>query len=200
MSRVSTSERISASAIAALGLANFALQIVLSTEKTGSLIGAFHVLTRFFTILTNAAIVAVMLRLAIGKRPHPRIMLALITAIAMVGIVYHAILADLQNFTGLAAVTDQGFHSVIPVLSAVWWCIFGGRIPVWWSDLAWVLPWPIAYCVYALVRGGVTGLYPYPFLDAANIGWAMLAANVAGLALIFVVVGAVFAGIAKLRR
>lgn len=200
MSRASQSERISASVIAALGLANFALQIVLSTDKSGSLLGALQVLTRFFTILTNAAVVVVMLRIAIGRRPDPRTMLALVTAIAMVGIVYHAILADLQTFTGLNALTDQGFHTAIPALTVLWWLAFSGRLPVWWQDLAWVLPWPVAYCVYALVRGAVTGIYPYPFLDLGTLGAATLAINVAALACVFLVVGFLFAGLAKLRR
>ncbi|WP_066557297.1 Pr6Pr family membrane protein [Croceicoccus bisphenolivorans] len=200
MTRIVPAARISASVIAAIGLALFALQIVLSIGKTGSFVGAMLVLTRFFTILTNAAVVVAMLRVGIGRVPGHRFMLAMVTAIAMVGIVYHAVLADLQNLSGLDLLTDRGFHTAIPLLTVVWWVLFGGTPGVVWRDLAWVLPWPIAYCAYALVRGAMSGIYPYPFIDLPVIGWAMLMMNVAVLAAIFAVVGAVFVAVARTRR
>ncbi|MBS7670183.1 Pr6Pr family membrane protein [Croceicoccus gelatinilyticus] len=200
MNAITPAARISAGVIAIVSLATFALQIALSVEKTGSLFGAFAALSRYFTILTNAAVTVVMLRLALGRVPGHRLMLALVTAIAMVGIVFHAVLADLQTFSGLDAVTNQGFHTVIPALTVLWWVVFGGTPGILWRDLAWVLPWPVVYTAYALVRGAVTGAYPYPFLDVAQIGGLMLGVNVLALTAIFLVVGAIFVGIAKARR
>ncbi len=200
MNRITPAARIASGTIAVIGLATFALQIALSVEKTGSLFGAFAALSRYFTILTNAAVTVVMLRLALGRVPAHRLMLALVTAIAMVAMVFHAVLADLQTFSGLDSVTNQGFHTVIPALTVLWWVVFGGTPGIVWRDLAWVLPWPVVYTAYALVRGAVTGAYPYPFLDVTQIGWPMLGVNVLALAAIFLVVGAVFVGIAKARR
>lgn len=200
MNRITPAARIAAGTIAVIGIATFALQIVLSVENNGSLIGAFTALSRYFTILTNGAVVIVMARMALGRVPGHRSMLALVTAIAMVAMVFHAVLANLQTFSGLGAVTNQGFHTVIPAMTVLWWIAFGGTPGIVWRDLAWVLPWPVAYTAYALVRGAVTGDYPYPFLDVAQIGWPMLGVNVLALAAIFLVVGAVFVGIAKARR
>lgn len=200
MNAFTPAAKISAGVIAIVGLATFALQIALSVEKTGSLFGAFAALSRYFTILTNAAVTVVMLRLALGRVPGHRLMLALVTAIAMVAMVFHAVLADLQTFSGLDAVTNQGFHTVIPALTVLWWVVFGGTPGIVWRDLAWVLPWPVVYTAYALVRGAVTGAYPYPFLDVTQIGWPMLGVNVLALAAMFLVVGAIFVGIAKARR
>ncbi|RVQ66975.1 hypothetical protein EKN06_08495 [Croceicoccus ponticola] len=200
MTRSISADRIAAIIIAIVGLTNFALQIVLSIEKTGSLVGAFLVLTRFFTILTNAAVVFVMLRIANSRHVGGGVLLALVTAIAMVALVYHAILADLQTFTGLNMVTDQGFHTVIPILTLLWWVAFGGRLAAGWRDLVWVLPWPIAYCAVALVRGAASGVYPYPFLDLPKIGWTALLINVVGLAIAFLITGGFILGIARLRR
>lgn len=198
MDRPSPASRILAGAIALLGAANFALQLVLSINDTGGLWPALVVLTRFFTILTNAVIVAAMLRMAAGLSVDRRVMLALTTAIAIVAVVYHTVLAGLQTFTGLNAVTDTGFHTVIPALSVLWWLLFAERT-VQWRDAVWVLPFPVIYCLFALARGAMSGLYPYPFLDLPKIGGLVLVVNIAGLTLAFLLVGAMFAAIARRR-
>ena len=189
--------RIVAGSIALIGTATFALQIVLSTGKSGGLLAALLVLSRFFTILTNAAVTVAMVRIAAGWHADRRVMLALVSAIAIVALVYHTVLAQLQTFTGLDAVTDFGFHTAIPALTVAWWLLFAERdLP--WRDVVWVLPWPIVYCAVALVRGGVSGIYPYPFIDLPEIGPATLVLNVIGLTLAFLVVGAAFIGMGRM--
>lgn len=198
MDRRFPADRILAGAIALIGTANFALQMVLSVAANGGLVSALLVLTRFFTILTNAAVVVTMLQISAGRRVDRRVMLALTTAIAIVAAVYHTVLADLQSFRGLNAVTDTGFHTVIPALAMLWWLLFADRA-LRWRDVAWVLPFPVAYCLVALLRGAASGRYPYPFLDLPQIGPLALVANIAGLTLAFLLVGAMFAAIARLR-
>lgn len=199
MTRIVPAARFAASVIAAIGLATFALQIMLSTGKAGSVAGAVVVLTRFFTILTNAAVVIAMLRITIGRVPGHRTMLALITSIAMVGMIYHAVLADLQHLSGLDILTDLAFHSLVPLLTVAWWVVFGGTPGIVWRDVFWVLPWPVAYCAYALIRGAVSGFYPYPFIDLPALGWPALLANIVMLTAAFALAGAIFVAIAKAR-
>ena len=50
-------------------------------------------------------------------------------------------------------------------------------------------PIPIAYLVYALVRGAIDGKYPYPFIDVGNLGWLQTALNAGGIALGFIIAG-----------
>lgn len=51
----------------------------------------------------------------------------------------------------------------------------------------------LAYVVYALLRGALTGSWPYPFLDPdLNSAWGV-AANILGLQLSFVLSGAALA-------
>lgn len=36
--------------------------------------------------------------------------------------------------------------------------------------MAWAFAWPVAWLLFTFVRGAITGWYPYPFLDAAELG------------------------------
>ena len=55
--------------------------------------------------------------------------------------------------------------------------------PIGWSA------YPVAYLLYALVRGQAEHKYPYPFLDVGKIGWTQTALNVGGIALGFILAG-----------
>jgi hypothetical protein len=69
-----------------------------------------------------------------------------------------------------------------------------------WHPLRWAVL-PLIYCIYALVRGRMTGTYPYPFIDVGILGPAQTALNVVGLTAGFVAGGYVLLGLAgRMRR
>lgn len=146
------------------------------------------VLLRFFTILSNLFLGGVMLAVAAGARPGPDLLATVTLAILMVGGVYHTLLA--QDLGGLAWWADHGLHTATPLLAAGWWLAFGGhglrlsRLWVW-------LVWPTAYCLYALGRGQLDGVYPYFFVDVGRFGWAQVGLNIAGLVTAFALAGVV---------
>ena len=99
----------------------------------------------------------------------------------MVGLVYHTILAHNFTFSGLRWWVDMALHSILPALMLWFWLMEtsrndprGGQ-PLWW------LSWPAAFAVYALLRGALTGRYPYPFLNLDTLGAGTVALNMAGL-------------------
>lgn len=145
-------------------------------------------LAGYFTILTNGAVTVLMGRTALGAALSARLQGGLVLSIVMVGLVYHAILARLWVPQGLAWWTDQALHTATPLLTLAWWLGFGDR-RVGLRDLPWWLTWPAAYAAYALVRGTLTGFWPYPFLDAGRLGWIQVTGNVAGMVLAFAVCG-----------
>ena len=49
--------------------------------------------------------------------------------------------------------------------------LVGPRPRITWSAVAWAFVWPVAWIVYTFVRGAVTGWYPYPFMNAAELGY-----------------------------
>lgn len=146
-------------------------------------------MARFFTVLTNTAIGVVCLLVAVGFRPGRQVQAALFLAIAAVAIVYHTLLAHLIDVSGLAAALDALFHTVIPVAYGLYWLCFAPKtglraahVPLW-------LSFPVAYCLYAVLRGQLDGVYPYPFLDVAARGWGGVALAATGLLLAFWLAG-----------
>jgi hypothetical protein len=58
----------------------------------------------------------------------------------------------------------------VPVLAVTGWLIFGPRPRVTLRVVLLSLIWPAAWLGYTLVRGGLTGWYPYPFLNLQQRG------------------------------
>ena len=165
-----------------------------------SLVERLWVLAGYFTILTNTGVAIVLLAVAQKYRLSGSAAAGLVVSIAMVGIVYHLVLADLYHPVGLAWWADQGLHTAVPVGMTAWWLAFAPKdiglrdVPKW-------LIWPLIYCVYAMIRGQMTGFWSYPFLDIDVLGAARVAVNIIGLVLAFVVLGLVVIGVAhRLRR
>ena len=130
------------------------------------------VMARYFTVLANLAVA--LLFTAIASRPRwqpPRLIGGVTIAIVLVGVVYATLLAGLLHLSGGAKIADLLLHRVTPVLVPLFWvgATRHGRLthrdPAIWAAA------PLAYWVYALIRGRSEGIYAYPFLDVARNGW-----------------------------
>jgi len=194
------SARSLAALIALIAAFSIGLQFSINVMELGSISASVAQMTRYFTILTNLMVMALMGAIALGWRAPRLLILAMVTAIIGVGIIYHVALAHLLDPQGWEIVGDQGVHTVVPVLSAIWWVLFATSRKGDWRRLHWVLVWPLVYSAYALVRGNATGLYPYPFMDLNQISVAILSRNFVVLLLAFWVIGAIMQGAAQLRR
>ena len=102
---------------------------------------------------------------------------ALTVYITIVGITYNILLRNTWNPQGMQKIVDELLHSVIPVYFILFWFIF-----VLSQDLKWknAFPWliyPILYIVYAIILGGITKFYPYPFVDVNELGYAKALTN-----------------------
>lgn len=188
------------SALAIGFLALWALRTQFDTLEAGLPAGQkLWLMAGFFTILTNLGAAGMMLAVAKGWKISGSQAAGLVLSITVVGLVYHLILADLWAPEGLAWWADQGLHTGVPLAVLVWWLTFADMrisprdVPKW-------LVWPLAYAGYALIRGAVTGFWPYPFLDADALGVAKLALNIAVLVAVFGVLGLGLVWIASIHR
>jgi hypothetical protein len=125
---------------------------------------------------------------------------AMTLSIALVGIVYHAVLARLWAPVGLELTADQGMHSVVPALAAVWWVVAAPKTGLGLLNVPTLLAWPVGYLGYALVRQMATGFVPYPFLDISALGPLGVAKSVLTMLGLSVAIGAVMIAIARVRR
>jgi len=191
--------RAAAGTIALAVLATIVLRLQLNMSANGnSLPEAIWVIYRFFTVWTNTLVGVVCGVIALGARPPSWMTAGLVLAIGIVGGVYHAVLAQLVSYEGLDKLVDVMLHTVVPVGFAALW-LFG--LPKQGLGLRSLVPWliyPLVYCVFVILRGLADGIYPYRFLNLAEIGAAQLAINVAGLLVAFVVGGLILLGIARM--
>lgn len=171
--------------IVCIGLAGLILQYQLShgmlTARGLGLGGVLLKLASYFTILTNALLVAVhgICLAAPGSRigrklAGPAVQGALLLYILVVGLVYMTLLAGLWNPQGKQWWADNLLHRVTTLLQLGFWIAFVPKVKLPWR-LAFVwLVWPAVYLLWALARGGD---YPYPFLELDRLGPMRTALN-----------------------
>ncbi|WP_158807079.1 Pr6Pr family membrane protein [Beijerinckia sp. L45] len=177
---------ILAASIAVLGSVAVSIECGISFHKSFAegrgLATALLLFLRYFTILTNIGIAALMTvtawRLAQRKPPAPASLYAAgLVYIVVVGITYEAMLRRLWSPQGVQFYTDMTMHDVIPVLSLVFWVAFAPKAPLAWSGpLRW-LEFPAVYFAATLMVGLIGADYPYGFLDPDKLGYAIVLRN-----------------------
>jgi hypothetical protein len=105
--------------------------------------------------------------------------------IIMVGTVYYLLLRDLSHRQGFSHALELMLHYVTPPLFVIDWALFVPKRNVDWRVGFAALGFPLAYVVWILVHGALTGWYPYPFLDVSELGYPATLLNIAGLIAIF---------------
>jgi len=148
-------------------------------------------LSRYFTILTVASVAVVLARAALtGRQPGPRLAGGLALAAIITGLIYHLLLAHLEDPQGLRYWSNLLLHTVVPVGAGLWWLSRAPKAGLGPRDLGvWAL-YPAGYAVYAVARGILGDAYPYPFLDLEELGWAGLLREAGGVAAAYLAAGA----------
>ena len=194
---ISKPARIMAACIGLATIATLALQTTINTQPGTSALTNFALLFRYFTIWSNFAAGLMMLWIAFGKGASERVTFALATALTIVALVYHILLAPQHHPVGLDWWTNLNFHALIPAAFIGWWLVFSDREATGWRSLPIVMIFPILYSIFALIYGGISGFYAYFFLDLPSLGWPRLLLNMVGLSLFFIAMGA---SLLSLRR
>ena len=203
-------DRMMLALLAAVAWLALLLQLYLSIELALSngrgVIHGTLAFFAYFTVLTNLFVaLAASLPLVAGATgpgrffANPEVLGCAITSIVMVGAGYHLLLRNAWNPQGLQLLADYLLHYVVPLCALAYWVAFAPRNRLAaLAPLAWCI-YPIAYFIYALIRGELTGMYPYYFIDVAKIGFAQVLANSAAMLAGFLLVGMVVRFIPVLR-
>lgn len=122
--------------------------------------------------------------------------------ITVTGIVYSTVLARIHEPKGWEQVsTNTVFHYVVPIMMVLGWLLFGPRPRIEWAVVKRSLLWPVLWFGFTLVHGAVSDWYPYPFVDAANQGYARVLVNALLVTAVLGAVGLLYAfGDRALRR
>ncbi|MET0302419.1 MAG: Pr6Pr family membrane protein [Microbacteriaceae bacterium] len=127
----------------------------------------------FFTIQTclMAGVVLTLggvfaLRRAVDPRPHAVFAAAIVPFAVITGIVYNLLLRDGigPGYQG-SQIPNEIMHVVVPIVVALDWLLAPGRPRVPWRTLLIAAAYPLAWLAFTMIRGGIDGWYPYPFVD-----------------------------------
>ncbi len=119
-------------------------------------------------------------------------------------LVFHLVLANpASGFSADAvqfgSVQNVLLHTVTPLLALLDWVLVdAGRPRLRWAAL-W-LAYPVAYLVFALVRGARVHRYPYPFLDVESLGYRGVGTVAAVLFVVFWLLGLLVIAAGRLGR
>ncbi|MFI5860924.1 Pr6Pr family membrane protein [Streptomyces sp. NPDC051546] len=171
--------------------------------------GSVPVVLSFFTIWTNI-LVALTFGLSAYRlaRRQPDVAPfwrgGVLLFILITGLVFHLVLAnpsspfnvveDLDKLSGAKAVSNQLLHTVTPIGAVLDFLFLTAPRTLRPRYAAQWLAYPLLYVVFALIRGAllspdVPTRYTYPFIDAAQYGYARVALNAVVLGLVFYAVG-----------
>ena len=197
-------------AIAAFVLVAIVLQLIVAARVSGtphqvstgllrgsSLAGRFIRVLSFFTIQSNILCGVVAAQLAVRPdRDGPAwraLRLAALCGIAVTGIVYSAVLADIHEPDGAVETTVNTIvHYVVPVMMVLGWVAFGPRPRIERRTVLLSLLFPVTWLIYSLVRGAIWDWYPYPFVDVTAHGYGRVALNALGVTAVLAAVAAAF--------
>lgn len=189
---------------ALIGWFAIVVQIILVTEMTiSSPVDAIIRFFSYFTHLTNITVAIYLTCIAVlGNRPNklinkPGTLTAVTTYITIVGGVYQIILRRTWHPEGYQLIVNEIFHSVVPVLTIIFWCLYETTKSVKYSEIfKWAI-YPLIYLILILVRGSFSHFYPYDFINVIKIGTSKVLLNAVSLILVFLLVSALYLLIGK---
>lgn len=199
------SKRLFSGLIASCGwvavVVQFSLMMGNHVEPVGETVVRFF---SYFTILTNILVAYCFTALAFRSRAlgahffsRTTVLTSVTAYIVFVAIVYHTLLRQIWDPKGLQLIVDQLLHSAVPLLCLLFWFIFVAKGDLHWKN---ALPWliyPIFYLFYVMARGALTNEYPYPFINAADLGWVKAAWNSFALLVAFLFLSLLLVAISK---
>lgn len=197
-------------AAAVLGWVGLAVQVYLVLlgrwQAQASLIGGLVNLFGYFTVLSNTLVATVLSFAAFGHQGRarrfflaPMVSSAVAASIVLVALAYSVLLRHLWHPQGWQWLADELLHDVMPLLYVLYWWfeVPKGSLRLWHLAL-WAL-YPALYFAYALWRGSEIGVYAYPFIDVASLGYGQVMLNALGVLAGFWGIGLVLLGVDRWR-
>ena len=146
----------------------------------------------FFTILTNLLVAIYFTWSLLQKKNRaesiinkPGTLTAVTVYITIVGLVYQILLRNIWDPKGMQRIVDELLHSVIPILVIIFWYLYEEKKSISYKQTVKWLIYPLVYLTFILIRGDFSDFYPYPFVNATNLGLKQVLINSAGLIISF---------------
>lgn len=131
---------------------------------------------------------------------QPTVVTAVVAYMVFVGIAYNLLLRGYWTPTAFRLLLNESLHSVLPMLTALYWVLFVPRFHLKLRHALLWLVYPLTYLVVTFWRGSLSDFYPYPFINVETLGVRHAIVNSALLFGGFLMLLAVFVGINSRRR
>lgn len=158
----------------------------------------------YFTILTNCLVALAFTAPLLSQDSRlyqffakPAVRAAIALYILVVAVVYHILLADIHNPTGLASATNIMLHTLIPLLYLIDWWLFASKRPMFYGHIPYWIIYPMVYGLLTVAKGALTGNYVYPFLNATELGWDGAFLNMVGFTIMYAIGAAGFIALGR---
>jgi hypothetical protein len=158
----------------------------------------------FFTILTNILVATYFTLSALNPNPErtsfigrPGALTAITLYITIVGLVYQIVLRQIWEPHGLQKIVDELLHSVIPVLTLVYWYLYEQKSDIKFRQIGSWLIYPGCYLLFILARGSFSDFYPYPFIDVLALGYKKVVLNSIVMLGVFVAIAFLLVGLGR---
>lgn len=175
-----------------LGLSALITEVVVLVDRGTFDPGNFF---SFFTVESNLFAAGMFLVSGIallrGKQSAGLTMLrgAATVYMATTGIVFALLLSGIDSRLLTAIPWDNTvLHYLIPIAVVLDWLLDPPKRRIPFRRATIWLAYPLAYLPYTLVRGHITGWYPYPFLDPSDKGYLSVAIVCVGVAAVVLAV------------
>jgi len=167
--------------------------------------GSIAQLLSFFTILSNLLVVLSLTVILVKPKSSwgrffskNTVLIGIAVYINVVAVVYSLVLRQLWHPQGLFKLADELMHTINPLLFIIYWLTFVPKDGLKWKHALPLLWFPFIYLIYILIRGAISGDYPYPFVDAAKSGYVQVMVNSLVLLLVFLGFGLLYILTARL--
>ncbi len=147
----------------------------------------------FFTIQSNLLVAISTLLLYLNRdrvsTAFRAFWLSGLVAISITGVVYHWLLAGLNELHGLALIGDLVAHTVVPIMAVLGFFVFGPRGLITQRIVKLTLIFLGLWAAFTVVRGEIVDWYPYPFIDVIDKGYPRVIVNSIGIGVLYFLVG-----------
>lgn len=182
------------------------LVLVARWQDHASLIGGLVSVFGYFTVLTNTLVATVLTHAAFGRPTparrwflSPSVSTGVAVSIVVVAVAYSVLLRHLWQPHGWQRLADELLHDIMPLLFVVYWWRSVPKGTLRYSQLPLWCLYPLGYFAFALWRGFEIGVYPYPFIDVAQLGYGQVLFNALAVLAGFCLTGVAFIAVDRWR-
>jgi hypothetical protein len=172
--------------------AGTALVVALGFQIVEKILNNAMIADQYFSYFTiQSSFIAATVLLIGGVSALRRSEDSLAYTVARMSVVAYAVVTAVVYNVLLRGIPTTGFHSTpwpgelmhvwVPIFIVLDWLLSPGRTRLRWTALRIVVVYPLVWLAFTLVRGAITGWYPYPFLEPST-GWLSVLTYVLGIA------------------